>query len=177
VGPASSPVESAAQAGLVYVTDDKPGITRSGEKPDFTYTDAKGQVVEDEATLNRIRSLVIPPNWTKIWICPNPRGHLQATGRDAKGRKQYRYHPRYRASREETKYRKLELFGKKLPVIRRKVQQHLAKKRPAQGKGSGGGGAADGHCAYPHRQRGVRAAEPILWAHYDAQSPREGEGQ
>ncbi len=88
--------------------------------------DPDGKEVRDAATLQRIRSLVIPPNWQDIWICTNPRGHLQATGRDARGRKQYRYHPRYRAVREETKYEKMVLFGRVLPQIRQRVDQDLS---------------------------------------------------
>ncbi len=91
--PRSVPPElSAREAGLHYISDQVPGIarTRNGEK--FEYTDSQGRAIRDEAALERIRSLVIPPNWSNVWICPTPKGHLQATGRDAKGRKQYRYH-------------------------------------------------------------------------------------
>jgi DNA topoisomerase-1 len=85
-----------------------------------------GRIIRDQSILQRIGSLVIPPNWTNVWICANPRGHLQATGRDAKGRKQYRYHPKYRAVREDTKYGKMVLFGNILPAIRRQVQRDLS---------------------------------------------------
>src|SRR5688500_17414568 len=87
------PVASARSAGLVYTTDDKPGIRRVKRGKSFAFADARNRPVRDKDVLARIRSLVIPPAWTEVWICPNPRGHLQATGRDARGRKQYRYHP------------------------------------------------------------------------------------
>ena len=122
----ASPAESASEAGLTYVTGEEPGITRSGGKNRFRYHDAGGKLVRDPVVLARIKSLVIPPNWTNVWICSKAHGHLQATGRDLKNRKQYRYHPRYRAVREETKYEKLILFGNKLPTIRERVEQDLA---------------------------------------------------
>src|SRR3954447_13845785 len=92
----SDPVESARAAGLRYVTDARPGITRRRKGDSFTYIDKDGKAIKDEDVLKRIKSLAIPPAWTEVWISPNPRGHLQATGRDARGRKQYRYHPRWR---------------------------------------------------------------------------------
>jgi len=122
----ASPVESASQAGLTYVSGTEPGITRSGGKSRFRYYDAGGKLVRDTAILARIKALVIPPNWTNVWICSKPHGHLQATGRDANNRKQYRYHPRYREVREQTKYEKLILFGTKLPTIRARVEEDLA---------------------------------------------------
>src|SRR4051794_33480854 len=87
------PVESAKIAGLRYVTDNRPGITRQRAGKSFTYRTPDGSIVRDKDTLSRIRSLAIPPAWTEVWICPIAHGHLQATGRDARGRKQYRYHP------------------------------------------------------------------------------------
>ena len=122
----ASPVESAVEAGLIYVSDQEPGIRRVGPKSKFSYLDPAGKAVRDDATLKRIRSLVIPPNWSNVWICANPRGHLQATGRDARDRKQYRYHPRYRSIREETKYEKMVLFGHVLPRIRQRVNLDLS---------------------------------------------------
>src|SRR4051812_41267469 len=93
----AEPVGSAREAGLRYVTDEVEGIRRIRRgKNSFGYVDAKGKVVRDEETLGRIASLVIPPAWEEVWICPNPQGHLQATGRDARGRKQHRYHPKWR---------------------------------------------------------------------------------
>ena len=98
------PAESATVAGLRYVSGNEPGIRRKRAGRGFSYMDARGEAVRDRATLERIRSLGIPPAWTDVWICANPRGHLQATGKDAKGRKQYRYHPHWRTVRDATKY-------------------------------------------------------------------------
>jgi DNA topoisomerase-1 len=120
-----SPVQSAVDSRLSYVTDRRPGITRVASGKRFRYYDPRGRLIRDRATLARIEALVIPPAWTDVWICPTPGGHLQATGRDARGRKQYRYHPRYRAAREETKYEKLVAFGHCLPRIRRRVRRDL----------------------------------------------------
>jgi len=97
-------VASARSAGLVYTSDDRPGIRRLGKGKRARYVDARNKPVRDADTLARIRSLVIPPAWTDVWICANPRGHLQATGRDARGRKQYRYHPEWRSQRDEAKF-------------------------------------------------------------------------
>ncbi len=114
-------------AGLLYVSDESPGITRRRAGRTFVYVDAKGQAVLDPETLGRIRSLAIPPAWTNVWICPSPRGHVQATGRDAKGRKQYRYHPRWRLVRDETKYGRMVAFARALPQIRARVERDLAR--------------------------------------------------
>src|SRR6476620_9700453 len=92
----TDPVESAQAAGLRYVSDQRPGIRRERVGEDWRYINAKGDPVEDAKTLARIKALAIPPAWTEVWICPSPTGHIQATGRDAKGRKQYRYHPHWR---------------------------------------------------------------------------------
>jgi DNA topoisomerase I len=119
-------VESAQRAGLRYVSDRKPGITRRRRGKSFTYHTSSGAVVRDESTLQRIRSLVIPPAWTDVWICPEANGHIQATGRDARGRKQYRYHPRFREVRDETKYEKIFDFAAALPKIRARCEQDLA---------------------------------------------------
>lgn len=116
---------SAKLVGLRYVGDQTPGISRRRASHGFTYwRPGKGQV-RDAATLTRIRALVIPPAWRDVWICPNPDGHLQATGRDARGRKQYRYHPRWIAIRDEQKYGRLIEFARVLPSIRRKVRADL----------------------------------------------------
>jgi DNA topoisomerase-1 len=117
---------SARAAGLRYVTDAAPGIAREGEPGGFRYRRA-GKAVRDEATLGRIRSLAIPPAWRDVWICARDDGHLQATGRDARGRKQYRYHPRWRETRDETKYGRLAAFAKALPRIRRRTGRDLAR--------------------------------------------------
>ena len=127
--PLSDPPAAAKAAGLRYVHDDRPGIRRQsakeGAKEGFTYFSAKGEAIEDEATLKRIRSLAIPPAWQDVWICPQANGHLQATGRDARGRKQYCYHPKWRSVRDEVKYERMINFGKALPAIRAAVDRAL----------------------------------------------------
>jgi DNA topoisomerase-1 len=116
---------AARSAGLRYVHDYQPGIARRKRGKQFYYIDAEGAAVKDADTLARIRSLVIPPAWTDVWICKQPLGHLQATGRDARGRKQYRYHPRWRALRDESKYERMLSFGRALPSIRKAVDAAL----------------------------------------------------
>ncbi len=113
--------------GLRYSSDDRPGITRRRAGRGVSYRDPDGKAVRDAETLARIKSIVIPPAWTDVWICPWPNGHLQATGRDARGRKQYRYHPRYRARREGAKFERLIAFAKALPAIRDQVERDLAR--------------------------------------------------
>jgi DNA topoisomerase-1 len=124
--PNTDPPAAAKAAGLRYVHDDRPGIVREPAGDGFRYRDAKGEPVDDEATLKRIKSLAIPPAWTEVWICPQANGHLQATGRDARGRKQYRYHPKWREVRDEVKYERMINFGKALPKIRKEVDRALA---------------------------------------------------
>jgi len=118
---------SARAAGLVYTSDDKPGIRRTGRGTRARYVDPRNKPIRDTEDLRRIRALVIPPAWTDVWICPNPRGHLQATGRDARGRKQYRYHAKWRQTRDSTKYNRMIAFGQALPVIRRRTDADLRK--------------------------------------------------
>lgn len=120
------PKESAQAAGLRYVTDAKPGIRRIRCGKGFRYTAPGGATIHDAETLQRIRSLVIPPAWSGVWISAIPNGHLQATGRDARGRKQSRYHPRWREVRDETKYERLVQFAQALPAIRERVKADLA---------------------------------------------------
>lgn len=122
-----NPKESAQAAGLRYVTDARPGIRRIRAGRGFRYVDPAGKTIKDPETLRRIRSLVIPPAWVGVWICPTPNGHLQATGRDARGRKQSRYHPKWREVRDETKYERMVLFAQALPLIRARVKEDLAK--------------------------------------------------
>jgi DNA topoisomerase-1 len=122
------PPASARRAGLRYVSDEGDGIRRVKAGRGFRYVRSRGGAVRDRATLSRIRALVIPPAWTDVWICPNPNGHLQATGRDARGRKQYRYHARWREVRDESKYDRLLAFARALPVIRRRVAADLRRK-------------------------------------------------
>jgi DNA topoisomerase I len=121
------PVESAQTAGLRYVSDTTPGIRRRRSGRGFSYVGPDGRVVRDQATLARIRSLAIPPAYTDVWICPVATGHLQATGRDARGRKQYRYHPRWREARDETKFGRMLAFSEALPRLRKRVEADLAK--------------------------------------------------
>ena len=116
---------AARAAGLRYVNDAMPGILRQRDGDSVRYVDADGAEVRDEATLARIKSLAIPPAWTGVWICARDNGHLQATGRDARGRKQYRYHPKWRAVRDEVKYERMISFGKALPSIRKAVDEAL----------------------------------------------------
>jgi DNA topoisomerase-1 len=123
----SDPYESARIAGLRYVSDESPGIVRKRSGRGFCYLDPEGRQVRDPEILKRIRSLVIPPAWTSVWICPNKNGHIQAVGRDARGRKQYRYHPLYRAVRDATKFTRMAAFAEALPKIRQRVQQDLNK--------------------------------------------------
>ena len=120
------PVRSAQAAGLRYVSDQVPGFTRRRTGGGFRYVSGEGRAVRDPATLARIRRLAIPPAWEKVWICTRDDGHLQATGRDARGRKQYRYHPQWREVRDETKYGRMAAFGRALPRIRRRVARDLS---------------------------------------------------
>jgi DNA topoisomerase-1 len=122
------PVESAKAAGLRYVSDDAPGIRRRAKGKSFSYTDPKGQAVREPKVLERIRKLAIPPAWTDVWICAQANGHLQATGRDARGRKQYRYHSEWRTVRDETKFGKMTVFGEALPAIRSRVDEDLSRR-------------------------------------------------
>jgi DNA topoisomerase-1 len=131
---AADPLESAKAAGLRYVSDDRPGVRRERQGDTFRYLDARGHEIADADALKRFKSLGIPPVWTDVWICPLPNGHLQATGRDAKGRKQYRYHPRWRATRDETKYGRMLAFGQTLPQIRARVDQDLRARELSRAK-------------------------------------------
>ncbi|UCG86695.1 MAG: DNA topoisomerase IB [Gemmatimonadota bacterium] len=117
--------ETTNAAGLRYVTDADPGIRRKRVGRGFSYTGLDGRPIRDGETLKRISGLVIPPSWTEVWICPTPDGHIQATGRDAKGRKQYRYHTRYRAVRDETKFDRMLVFSELLPRVRDRVEHDV----------------------------------------------------
>jgi DNA topoisomerase-1 len=121
------PSESAAFAGLRYVTDDPPGIRRQMGALGFRYYHPDDRPLRGAADLKRIRALAIPPAWTRVWICQDPKGHLQATGRDARGRKQYRYHRDWLASRDGSKFDRLEEFAAILPFVRRRIAANLAK--------------------------------------------------
>ena len=119
---------AAREANLRYMSDDQPGITRKTTAKGVSYRGAEGEVVRDRETLVRIKRLAIPPAWTDVWICPRPNGHIQATGRDARGRKQYRYHPDWSAVRDGAKFERMIEFGKTLPHIRRQVARDLKRK-------------------------------------------------
>lgn len=118
----------ARASGLRYSTDDRPGLTRHRAGKGFSYRDTDGNVIRDPDTLERIRKIVIPPAWTDVWISPWPNGHLQATGRDARGRKQYRYHARWREERGAENFARMIAFAKALPKIRRRAEHDLAKR-------------------------------------------------
>jgi len=120
------PRDAAESAGLRYVSDTRPGIRRKKSGSGFGYTRADGTKLSEPDVLKRIKALAIPPAWTDVWICPWADGHVQATGRDAKGRKQYRYHARFREIRESTKYEHVIAFADALPSIREKVREHMA---------------------------------------------------
>jgi DNA topoisomerase I len=120
--------QSARTAGLRYASSDRPGLTRRRSGRGFTYLDVHGKRIADRATIARIRALAIPPAWTDVWICPDPNGHLQATGRDARGRKQYRYHAEFRATRSAAKFDRLLGFAGALPRIRRRVERDLGRR-------------------------------------------------
>ena len=124
--PPPSPAQEAKAAGLRHVSDEAPGITRRRAGSGFAYRAADGAPLRDRETLARIRALAIPPAWRDVWICPHPRGHIQATGRDARDRKQYRYHADWRQVRDATKYRHVMDFAHGLPALRRRVAQDMA---------------------------------------------------
>ena len=131
--PASPPAVRAGRRdaraiGLRYVSVDDPGIRRRPAGRGFVYESPAGRPVRDETTLQRIRSIAIPPAWTDVWICPSPNGHIQAVGRDAAGRRQYRYHPAFRNRRDADKFDRLIRFGEVLPRIRRRVRRDLARR-------------------------------------------------
>lgn len=113
---------------LIYVSDQDPGIRRRSARHGFAYLGPDGKAVTDPKTLDRIRAIVIPPAWTDVWISPTSNGHIQAVGRDLRGRKQYRYHPLWRAARDGHKYDRLVAFGHALPRLRRRVDEDLARR-------------------------------------------------
>ena len=128
--PETSPIDArevAREAGLRYATDKRPGITRRRAGRSFSYRMPDGTLVKDRSVLDRIRALAIPPAWTDVWISPWPNGHLQASGRDAKGRKQYRYHARWHERRGSDKFERMVAFGEALPRIRARLDEDLAR--------------------------------------------------
>src|SRR5438445_8349139 len=128
IGPDDPAADAAHEAGLVYTTDDEPGIKRIRKGKGCEYLGPDGRRVRDKASLERIRSLVIPPAWEHVWISTRPRGHLQATGRDARGRKQHRYHARWRLVRDANKFDRMASFARVLPRIRRRVIRDLRRR-------------------------------------------------
>ncbi len=124
--PSNPAIASAKTVGLEYVSDAEPGLRRRKSGQSFRYLDAAGRPVTDDATLRRVRSLAIPPAYRDVWICPRENGHLQATGRDARGRKQYRYHPRWSEARGLEKFSRVVAFGAALPKLRRRLRRDLA---------------------------------------------------
>ena len=120
--------ETAEAAGLHYVSDESPGITRKGAGKGFYYLDPEGKKIADKDEIKRLNALAIPPAYKQVWVCPDPLGHLQATGRDDRGRKQYRYHETYRAARDVEKYEHVIDFAQALPALRETVQTHLRKR-------------------------------------------------
>jgi DNA topoisomerase-1 len=124
---AKDSLDSAAEAGLRHTTLERPGITRERAGEDWRYRNPNGDIIHDGRTIERIRSIVIPPAWTDVWISTDPRGHIQATGIDKRGRKQYRYHPKWRAYRDENKFDRLADFGRALPPLRERVDTDLAR--------------------------------------------------
>jgi DNA topoisomerase-1 len=125
-GSPPDPYESARQAGLRYVHSDRPGYSRRRAGKGWIYVDTQGKAIRDAADIRRIKALVIPPAWTNVWICPIGNGHLQAVGRDARGRRQYRYHSSYREVRDSTKFTRMLRFGSILPRLRERVESDLA---------------------------------------------------
>jgi DNA topoisomerase I len=123
----TDPIESAEAAGLRYVSDMQPGIRRKKSGKGFSYLGTDGKTIRDSRELARIRSLAIPPAYTDVWICPSPNGHIQATGRDARGRKQYRYHAKWREVRDETKFGRMLAFSEVLPGIRKRAERDLGR--------------------------------------------------
>src|ERR1700730_7758033 len=120
------PFAAADEAGLVYVNDAIPGITRERVGKGWVYRGPDGALIDDPAEQRRIDAIGIPPAWTHVWISPIPEGHILATGRDSKGRKQYRYHPHFRAVRDATKYHRMGAFGEALPVLRIRIDDDLS---------------------------------------------------
>ncbi|KQO49447.1 DNA topoisomerase I [Methylobacterium sp. Leaf86] len=127
-GVVADPRDAAIEAGLTYVDADRPGLTRRRSGTGFSYRDAKGKPVRDPKILKRVRSLAVPPAYTDVWICPRADGHIQATGRDAKGRKQYRYHPDFRQARDSTKFERIMAFADALPAIRARVDEDMSRR-------------------------------------------------
>ena len=171
------PEAVARDAGLRYVNDESPGIRRVKSGRSFRYVDPDGRPVRDPETLARIKALVIPPAWTEVWICPRADGHIQATGRDDRGRKQYRYHARWRSVRDEAKYGRTLAFGRALSKIRTRHRTRPETPRPAAAQGPGGRRPAAGDDPDPHRQRRIRPRQPLVRPDDDARPPCQRSGR
>ncbi|WEK56862.1 MAG: DNA topoisomerase IB [Candidatus Brevundimonas phytovorans] len=133
-GPARLPSAPDIPEGLSWCRDDRPGLSRRRAGKGFSYRGRDGQPIRDARTLARIRALAIPPAWTEVWICPHANGHIQATGRDARGRKQYRYHPDWTRHAATDKFDRLTAFARKLPKLRARVDQDLSRRGPCRNK-------------------------------------------
>lgn len=129
-----SPVEFAKEAGLRYITDSKPGFTRITRRKKYIYLDTGNKEISDEKIISRIEGLKIPHVWEQVWICPSPNGHLQATGIDSKGRKQYRYHTKWQHSRNTNKFSKMRSFGQALSALREKIDHDIEEKAFSRNK-------------------------------------------
>ena len=161
------------EAGLVYVSDEEPGLRRRKSGKHFVFFDTDGKRIRDEKVIARIRRLAIPPAYTDVWICSRENGHLQATGRDARGRKQYRYHAGWRMVRDAAKYERLADFADKLPALRRAVNADLEASRIAAPQSARRGRAVAAAFADPRRQRGIFARERFVRIDDAAQPARE----
>jgi DNA topoisomerase-1 len=162
----ADPVDSAVLAGLRYISETGPGISRKRSGHGFRYIDPRGKPILDKKELARIQALVIPPAWTSVWICPSANGHIQAVGRDAKGRKQYRYHARYRKVRDRVKFHQLTAFCSVLPKVRRRSEPTWRSRAcSARESGDRGPPARD---TYIQDQRVGMRKQQIVWADHAA---------
>src|SRR5882672_11386563 len=168
--------EAATRAGLAYVTDGLAGITRKRAGKGWVFYAPDGSKIDDTAERKRITSLVIPPAWTDVWICPDPDGHIQATARDARGRKQYRYHPLYRDTRDTSKFRRMLEFSEILPEIRERVERDV-RARPHAPPDPRHRGDAARQDADPRGQRRVRARQPLVRPDDTAGAARRDQGR
>ena len=169
------PKDAADSAGLRYVSDARPGISRRKAGTGFSYLKPDGERVTDPDVLMRIKTLAIPPAWTDVWICPFADGHIQATGRDAKGRKQYKYHEQFREVRESGKYEHIVAFADALPGIRKTVGEHMKLRGLPREKVLATVVASAGDDADPRRQRRLRQEEQELRPDHPEEPPRRGE--
>jgi DNA topoisomerase I len=166
--------DAAEEAGLRYVSDTNPGYTRKRNAESFRYFDTAGKLIRDEPRLLRIGRLAIPPAYHDVWICPLPNGHIQATGRDDRGRKQYRYHERWRAIRDENKYDRILTFAAALPKISAAGSSRFEVTGTQTRKGIGSGRATAGAHFHSGWQRGVCQTKQLFWSDHDERPPRQG---